>query len=159
MAVRIWFCSPLSAQYCIHLYFIHCPKQKKGLNSVFGPERDKLEKCSSHFTAKCTRSPLLSQKRAQSRGSSQWWCSYPPSPVALEGSVLHGLWLCVSGTGGTLHACSKLSSGSQRWVSPRVSAPNSCFSLVPAWHPGNSSGTWASGSDRMMYLEQRCFIH
>ena len=45
---------------------------------------------------------------------------------------------------------------SQRWVSSRVSAPRSCrLRGVPRdgmATTGASSGTWASGSERMMYL-------
>ena len=41
----------------------------------------------------------------------------------------------------------------QRWVSSLVLVPNSCWFLVPGAGPtGVSSGMWASGSDRMMYL-------
>lgn len=60
MAVMISFSSPHSAKYCILLYFTYCPEERKGLNSVFGPEHDispfrnlsKLGKCSSHFSEK-----------------------------------------------------------------------------------------------------------
>lgn len=68
-----------------------------------------------------------------------------PAPSAWAG--LGGLRVRVTRTGG---------GGVQRWVSSLVSVPNSCWFLVPRAGPTcESSGMWASGSDRIMYLQRR----
>lgn len=84
MAVMVWFSSPQSAKYRSHLYFIYCPEQKRAwtvclVQNVTSPclVISLNWKSTAAILLQSAQWFLFCQRKGQSRGSSQWWCSYP----------------------------------------------------------------------------------